>query len=569
MKFVLQSLVLLLCLLFGRGAQAQAPGYTMTYETVTDTPADHFEDYWRRANDALLTESGRTRLQRGQVRLSLRAMSNPARYGLIDPTAATNVMTAARLLCENRETGALQLRCRMPGEPHSRRVYLTERQCRGVPDLYTLVPEGCERPYVMTVEGREVRLSRITRVADPQPPPGEPVPVAEPQQVVAANPLTEARIARLSEALTMERGAALEHRREARSLVTKLDRAYVGIVLLTLVVAVAGIIAWRARDKTKTTRLYLDRMIEQDRELRIYAAKLMGPTDGSGAFRLGPVVAHDMGDKVAMLGMSFVALHDSYVSASKERDRLAAENQLLRKRLDEHPPSVVVDPREAAIAHEAEVIEARLRAEFEARSNAELQRLRAAQDVERDRLQDQIEKLRVELRDAIARRSAKSEPPQSPAAPSEPDALHEVPLVDVITHVIQDAVAQDRRRGPVAAATSGRKTRLGIGEPPREPSSIKTLPPPAPADELSSPPAPTGSPPPPSPSPGDGHRHADIDPWDPAPPSPSEAQAAAHPQLDHRDTSERRPAIVPTGRVWIPLIDGDSITIEEEQDTLH
>jgi hypothetical protein len=61
MKFVLQSLVLLLCLLFGRGAQAQAPGYTMTYETVTDTPADHFEDYWRRANDALLTESGRTR----------------------------------------------------------------------------------------------------------------------------------------------------------------------------------------------------------------------------------------------------------------------------------------------------------------------------------------------------------------------------------------------------------------------------------------------------------------------------------------------------------------------------
>ncbi len=559
MKFVLQSLVLLLCLLFGRGAQAQAPSYTMTHETVTDTPANHFEDYWVQANAPLLTESGRTRLQRGQVRLSLRAMSNPARYGLIDPTAATNVVTAAKLLCENRETGALQLRCRMPGEPHGRRVRLTESQCQGAPDLYTLVPEGCQRPYVMTVEGREVQLSRITRVADPPSPPNEPEPAAEPQtSVVVANSLTDPELARLNAALSVERGAALEHRNEARSLAIKLNRAYIGLALLTLLIAAAGMIAWRARYKAETTRLYLHRMIEQDRELRTYTAKLVGTTEGSGAFRLDPVVAHEMSNKVAMLGMSFVALRDSYVSASKERDRLAAENQLLRNRLDEHPPSVVIDPREVAIAREAEAIEARLRAEFE----AERQRLLAAQAIERERLQDSIDTLRVELRGAIARRSAKSEPP---ATPSEPDPLQGPPLVDIITDVIEQTVAEDRRRGPAAAATSARNTQLGIGKPPGEPFHRKTLRPPAPADEPSSSPAPTGSPPPPSPSPGDGYRPADTDPWDPAPPSPSEAQAAAHPQLDHRDTSERRPAIVPTGRVWIPLIGGESITIEEEE----
>jgi hypothetical protein len=110
--------------------------------------------------------------------------------------------------------------------------------------------------------------------------------------------------------------------------------------------------------------------------------------------------------------------------------------------------------------------------------------------------------------------------------------------------------------------TSGRPTNISLGGPSPQDPDHPTLRPPAPADEPSSSPAPTGPPPPSSPSPGDDHRSAESDPWDPAPPSPSEAQAAAHPQLDHRDTSQRRPAIVPSDRVGIPLNDGGYIPIE-------
>lgn len=558
MKFVLQSLVLLLCLLFGRGAQAQAPSYTMTHETVTDTPANHFENYWLLANAPLLTESGRTRLQRGQVRLSLRAMSNPARYGLIDPTAATHVVTAAKLLCENRETGSLQLRCRMPDEPHGRRVRLTESQCRGAPDLYTLVPEGCQRPHVMTVEGREVQLSRITRIADPAPPPDEPEPAAEPQPVVAANPLPDSAVGGLQRELSAEREAAREHRTEARALSRQLDRAYIGLILLTLCIAAAGLFAWRAKDKAKTSPEFARNLLQQVALLQEIIEKVGGSTEGSGAFRMHP----DLANHVVHLGHALVFVRDAFIKEHKEKVRLAEEAACLRREREARTPSIVIDPKQVDPTHVAAEIEARLRTEFE----AERQRLLAAQAIERERLQDSIDTLRVELRSANARRSAKSEPP---ATPSEPDPLQGPPLVDVITDVIEQTVAGDRRRGPAAAATSARNTQLGIGKPPGEPYHRKTLQPPAPADEPSSPPAPTGSPPPSSPSPGDDHRPAENDQWDPALPSPSEAQAADHPQLDHKDTSESRQAMAPGGRVWIPLIDGSSITIDEEKGTLH
>ncbi len=552
MKFELQSLVLLLCLLFGRGAQAQAPSYTMTYETVTDTPANHFEDYWLLANAPLLTESGRTRLERGQVRLSLRAMSNPARYGLIDLAAATNVVTAAKLLCENRENGSLQLRCRMPGEPHGRRVRLTGSQCQGAPDLYTLVPEGCQRPYVMTVEGREVQLSRITRVVDQPSPPDEPEPAAEPQPVVAANPLSDSAVGGLQRELSAEREAAREHRTEARALSKRLDRAYIGLILLTICIAAAGFIAWRERGKAVTVRQYLHRMIENEQELRRLVAKATGTTEASGAFRLDPVVAHG----VAHLAGVFVAARDALNKERKEKTHLAMENERLRRASEARTPSIVVDPREEQIARIVE--------EYERRALQHLAGVRAQQNVEREHLLDRIAALTAQRDDAQNRlRHHESEQQAVFHPPPEVSGAFGYGMVNLDTVSLGEK-APPERRGPSAVMTSGRPTHISLGGPSPQDPDHPTLRPPAPADKLLSQPAPTGSPPPSSPSPGDDHRPAEIGPWDPEPAPLNEAQEAAHPPLDHRDTSVRRPAIMPAGRVGIPLDDGGYISIEGE-----
>ncbi len=559
MKFLLRSLILLICLLFGRISFAQEAQFTTVYDTIRDTSADHFEDYWRRANDALLTPSGRSDLVLGRVRLSLRAMSNPARYGLVSQNDTPWVVTAAEMLCENRESGSLQLRCRMPGEPHGRRVRLTEAQCRGAPDLYTLVPEGCQHPYVMTVEDREVRLSRVALAVAP-PPPEPPAPPAEPQPVVDANPLPNPDVARLQRELSAEREAVREHRAEAHALSKQLSRAYIGLFLLTLCIAAASLIAWRARGRAETNAQYVSALAGQVTELQINIAKAAGPTDGSGAYRIDPVIAHG----VARLGNAFVAVRDAFHTQRQEKDLLIAENARLRAQLDADPPSIVVDAEELRLA-EAEM---RVRAETEAAARDEIARLRRLQDVEREKQQNTIDELRRQLELANARRSVASElrPSQAPH-PSESEASTEVPFADIITDVIAKEVGQDRRRGPPAAMTSARSTHVGIGEPPGSPTHHGTLRPPAPADDPSSSPALTGSPPPSSPSTGDDHRTAENDPWDPEPPTPSSGHGAAHPLLEHNDTSVSRPAIMPPGRVGIPLEGGGYIAIEDAQNS--
>ncbi len=372
MAFILRAIALISFLLFARPVQAQDT-FTTSIEIGNDTEDQHFEDYWRRANEALLTPDGRRRLDRGQTYLSLRAMSNPTRYGLVLPTHADEVVTAADLLCDNRENGSLQLRCRMPGASHSRRVRLTDTACAGRPDLFTLIPDGCERAYVMTVEGREVTTSRLVAVP---PPPREVAP--PPTQVAVANPPAMEPSSTPSEEVVRLRGEVNDLRDERRDLREELrstelglSRAYFGIALLVLLVISAAVILWRQRGKIDEHATVGSALAQQVQTLSETSAQ---------ATINGLRRAEELRLKFAQYTRGMHAEAVAYVGALLQRNQaLEAELATAHER-----PSVIIDESVFRIE------------EFEKRA-AELEReLREAQDLERRALQNRIDELKGE-----------------------------------------------------------------------------------------------------------------------------------------------------------------------------
>lgn len=369
MAFILRAIALISFLLFARPVQAQDT-FTTTIEIVSDTEDQHFEDYWRRANEALLTPDGRQRLDRGQTRLSLRSMSNPTRYGLVLPTHADQVVTAADLLCDNRENNSLQLRCRMPGAPHARRVRLTDAACAGKPDLFTLIPDGCERVYVMTVEGRDVTTSRLVPVPpiprDVSPPPTQVavanLPVAEP------SPTPSQELVSLRREVRDLRDERRDLRTELRNAEHGLNHAYLGILLLVLIVMTATGILWKQRGKIDEQEGMHNTLTEHVHALSEASARAtLNGLKRENELRLQL--------KEYTRGLRAEAV--TYFGALFQRN-LALEREL---KLAQERPSIVID--ESVFRLE----------EFEKHAAESERRLREAQDLERKTLQDRIAEL--------------------------------------------------------------------------------------------------------------------------------------------------------------------------------
>lgn len=370
MLFLLRACALIFCLLFTQSAHGQ--DLINSIEFVADTQENHFEDYWRRVNDVLLTDDGRARLDRGQTRLSLRAMSNPVRYGLISPERARDTITAADLLCGNRDSGSLQLRCRMPNESRSRRVRLTEANCSGHPDLFTLIPAGCEHPYVMTVEGRQVTLNRLvlpSPIDAPNAPP-EAVPTdTTPAERAVTN--HEAEISQLRHQVSDLETDRAELRHEKLMSDHQLSRSYYALLVLIALVVMAAVIIWRQRDKLNDHAQKETDLVGQVQQLSETSARFSRTSLHAGQIRR-KLEAHTNGMR---------AEASNLVGALLERNRALEEELLTHK----SRPSVIIDESVFQDEHVA--------ADAEARARQSEHNLREAQDVERQRLQDRIDQL--------------------------------------------------------------------------------------------------------------------------------------------------------------------------------
>lgn len=372
MQLLLRAIALILGLLFTRTAYGQDPH---DIEHITDTEERHFEDYWRQANEALLTTEGRARLDRGQTRLSLRAMSNPVRYGLIAPARAHEALTAAGLLCDNRDTGSLQLRCRMTDEPRPRRVRLTDANCAGRPDLFTLIPVGCEHPYVMTIEGRRVALQRRL-------PPAPSNPLAEPADRINDPPDAEHTLNELRSEITSLRNQVrdltadrAELRHEQQQTDALLNRSYLALLFLVGLILTAAVIVWRQRDNLGST---LEENASLRDELSVFTLESTRNSQASLRLRASQLQAKDS----HLAGLQQEARE--YIGALLARNK-ALENEL---RSHKDRPSVIIDDSVFRVEEVA--------AEAETQARQSMQELREAQAIERASLQNKIEELRAE-----------------------------------------------------------------------------------------------------------------------------------------------------------------------------
>ena len=146
----------------------------VTTETVDDR-ANSFGDYWIVAN----------RPHFAQVpprRLSLARMENPLPW--IRPGSEGLITSPARLLCANAETRSLWLTCKQADG--SRHIVPFRSRCGGSPTITSLLGgRACQRPSIMSVEGRRVILPERRLVEQP-PPARVVVPTAAPPPVVDA-----------------------------------------------------------------------------------------------------------------------------------------------------------------------------------------------------------------------------------------------------------------------------------------------------------------------------------------------------------------------------------------------
>lgn len=371
MQLLLRAHALVLCLLFARTTYGQ--DITHHIEHITDTEEMHFEDYWRRANDAILTADGRARLEQGRTRLSLRAMSNPVRFGLIAASDASEARTAADLLCDNRRSGSLRLRCRMLGDSHSHRVSLTDTNCAGRPDLFTLIPEGCEHPYVLTVEERVVTLDVVTRpAAHVQRSPVERAPSEASEELEQTLNDQRSEINRLRHEVQDLQADRAELRREQQQTDHQLHRSYLALLLLIGLTVTAAIVVWRQQNKLGT-------VVSENGSLRneLNAFALESTRNSQESFKL----------RASQLQAKDFWLAGLRQEAQEYIEALLARNKALESELRSHKdrPSVIID--ESAFKAEA------VTAEAEARARRSVQELHEAQAVERVRMQDKIDQL--------------------------------------------------------------------------------------------------------------------------------------------------------------------------------
>lgn len=146
----------------------------VTTETVDDR-ANSFGDYWIVAN----------RPHFAQVpprRLSLARMENPLPW--VRPGSEGLITSPARLLCANAGTRSLWLTCKQADG--SRHIVPFRSRCGGSPTITSLLGgRACQRPSIMSVEGRKVILPERRLIEQP-PPARVIVPTAAPPPVVDA-----------------------------------------------------------------------------------------------------------------------------------------------------------------------------------------------------------------------------------------------------------------------------------------------------------------------------------------------------------------------------------------------
>lgn len=143
-----------------------------TTETVDDRE-NSFGDYWIVANRSHFT-------QVPPRRLSLARMENPLPW--IHPESEGLITSPARILCANAETRSLWLTCKQADG--SRHIVPFRSRCAGSPTIASLLGgRACQRPSIMSVEGRRVILPERRFVERP-PPARVTVPTTPPPPVM-------------------------------------------------------------------------------------------------------------------------------------------------------------------------------------------------------------------------------------------------------------------------------------------------------------------------------------------------------------------------------------------------
>lgn len=194
-----------------------------TTETVDDRETS-FGDYWIVANRPHFT-------QVPPRRLSLARMENPLPW--IHPESEGLITSPARILCANAETRSLWLTCKQADG--SRHIVPFRSRCAGSPTIASLLGgRACQRPSIMTVEGRRVVLPERRFVEQPSP-----APVAAP---TAPPPLVaDAPVARVEQPPTQAQAppmvvAPREAKWPANALLLLAIAAIVMVILVGVIV---------------------------------------------------------------------------------------------------------------------------------------------------------------------------------------------------------------------------------------------------------------------------------------------------------------------------------------------